>query len=98
MISTLTEHIPISEIAASRGVTPGAVYRWIRVGVRVGGVVVRLKSVRCGGSVRVRLDDLEEFDRLCNPEPWRQAALQQERERRDARRDRKKLKDRLGPK
>lgn len=95
MIATLPEHISVREIAKSKGVSEKTVYRWITHGIGVNGVNVRLAATKAGGSVRVTVEALDKFDRECNPEPWRQAALQQEKERRESRRDRKKLKERL---
>lgn len=88
--------LSIRQVADRTGYTVGAVHNWIKNGVRKNGVIVRLQAEMLGGQYRIRRADLREFRRLCNPDTWKEAAEKQEAEKRQAKRDQDRLRDRLG--
>ena len=99
MVSQAEEYLTPEEVAKRKRVHISTVYRWINDGVPIGGVVVHLKSIRVGGrQTRISQEALDQFDNECNPEEWRQIALRQERERREAKKDGKRLRERLAEK
>lgn len=97
MVSTSTEpkYFSVEEVAAHFAVAIPTVYRWITQGVLIGGAVVRLAAFRIGGIQRISQENIDDFVRACNPEEWRQVALRQEKERREAKKDRKRLHEKL---
>lgn len=100
MISTLEEKaedapvLSLRDIASREKVSETAVYRWINSGILVGGVPQKLLAYKVGKAWRIWPEWLEDFKRRTNPDAWQQLALEQERQRREARKDRARL-DRL---
>jgi helix-turn-helix protein len=90
------EFLTFTEIATRLKVTPGSVWRWVTQGVRAGGAIQKLSAFKAGGSWRVHTDALDDFLRRLNPDTWRRVALEQEKERRQARQDRERLQRALG--
>ena len=84
------------EVAERCRVSTKTVCSWIKPGVMKNGVLVHLSGEMIGGHYRVSEAALAEFRRLCNPETWRATAEEQERERAQAKRDVKRVKQKLG--
>lgn len=89
-------YLTTGEIARQHRVSTHCVVGWIKRGVVKHGVVVRLEGEQIGRCWRVTVAALADFRRKCNPETWRKVAEEQERERKAAKRDVKRVKAKLG--
>ena len=85
MTVTLTEEGMTPRQAGERlGKDEDTIRDWIRLGLRAGGGVVKLRAVRVGGTWRIAERDLEEFLAALNPGSRVELAERQERERKAA--------------
>lgn len=84
-----------SEVAERCRVSVQSVYHWINHGIRKNGVVVQLEANTFGDLYRITEEALRAFSRRCDRRVWQAAAQEQETERKQARRDQKRLRQRL---
>lgn len=96
VVAPSEKYLTVAEIAARYRKSVGAVHHWIVNGISYGGTIQRLAAFKAGGGWRIAEADLDDFLRRINPENWRQAALAQDKERREAKRDRRRLARSLG--
>lgn len=95
-----TEELPLffkpSRLSSYCGAQVSTVRNWIRRGVVMNGVVVKLRAERIGWSYRIRRTAWEEFWRALNPDDVQTPADARER-RRAQREAERRLDERLGP-
>jgi hypothetical protein len=57
----------LRQIAGRTGISRETVWRWVKYGVRVGGMKVKLRATRIGWQFTVEAGDWERFRSDCNP-------------------------------
>ena len=67
-MTTATVPETLSQIAKRTGFTREAVWRWVKLGVKVGAARVKLRATRIGSQFTVDAADWERWLRDCNPE------------------------------